>query len=136
MQHIYNRLRPLMNVQNGTVVIALLIALGWVWGTVTTLQKNFNYQRQVDQLSAEVELDKLRNQNLAFQQKYFQSSEFLELSAREKLGKVAPGEKVIILPDSRDVKDTVKPTETVLTGQAEVPSNFQQWVRFFFGRRD
>ena len=124
-----------MNVQNGTVIVALLVALGWVWGTVSTLQKNFNYQRQVDQLNAEVELDKLRNQNLAFQQKYFQSSEYLELSAREKLGKASPGEKVIVLPDSRQIKDSVKPTETVLTGQADDPSNFQQWLRFFFGRR-
>lgn len=123
--------RTFVTLQNGAVALALLIALSWSWGTVTTLQRNFALQQQVDTLDQEVELSSLQNENLKFQQNYLHSNEYLELSARELLGKSAPGEKVVILPDSSDVKD--------LAGQAkapaavERPTNFSQWMQFFFG---
>ena len=100
MSHLLNRYRHYLTIQNGTIVVAFLISMGWVWGTVQTLQKNFTYQQQVDTLTQNVELEKLRNQNLKFQQQYYQSDEFLELSARQRLGKASPGEKLIILPRS------------------------------------
>ena len=64
MHHLYNRYRQYLNIQNGTIVLALLIAMGWMWGTVQTLQKNFRYQQEVDALTQNVELVQLRNQNL------------------------------------------------------------------------
>ena len=132
MNHLLHRYRHYLTIQNGTILVAFLISMGWVWGTVQTLQKNFTYQQQVDSLTQNVELEKLRNENLRFQQQYYKSDEFLELSARQRLGKAAPGEKLIILPDSRDIVDTAKPTADVepVTMQA---SNLSQWVRFFFG---
>src|SRR5688500_13785689 len=106
MHHFLTRYRPYLTIQNGTIVLAFVIAMGWIWGTVETLQKNFIYQQRVDALTQAVELEKLRNQNLAFQQEYYRSEEFLELSARQRLGKADPGEKLIILPDSRNITDT------------------------------
>lgn len=129
--HLTNRYRHYMTIQNGTIVLAFIIALGWVWGTVQTLQKNFTYQQEVDALTQNVELEKLRNENLQFQQQYYKSDEFLELSARQRLGKASPGEKLIILPDSRSIVDkTAEPGEVPVAPKA---SNFSQWMRFFFG---
>lgn len=123
--------RSYLTLQNGAVVLGLLIAISWSWGTVSTLQKNFELQQQVDTLDQEVELADLQNQNLKFQQNYLRSNEFLEISAREKLGKIAPGEKLIILPDSSGITDKV--TEAKRPAAAAVkPSNFSQWMRFFF----
>jgi cell division protein FtsB len=131
MQHPLQRYRHYLSIQNGTIVLAFVIALGWMWGTVQTLQKNFTYQQQVDSLTENVELEKLRNQNLEFQQRYFKSDEFLELSARQRLGKANPGEKLIILPDSRGIVDASgQPVEQAPIVRA---SNFSQWMRFFFG---
>lgn len=126
-----NQLRHYATIQNGAVVVALLIAVGWVWGTVTTLQQNFKFQQQVDDLDQEVKLMKLQNENQELQKRYYKSDEFLELSARQRLGKAAPGEHLVILPSSSEIKDTVKPaTEKVIE-----TSNFSQWMSFFFGRR-
>ena len=134
MNHLLYRYRHYLTIQNGTIIVAFLISMGWVWGTVQTLQKNFTYQQQVDALTQNVELEKLRNENLKFQQQYFRSEEFLELSARQRLGKAAPGEKLIILPDSRNIVDTVgagsDPRPSVVQA-----SNLSQWVRFFFGNK-
>lgn len=131
MRLLLNRYRHYLTIQNGTIVAAFLIALGWTWGTVQTLQKNFAYQQEVDLLRETVELDALRNQNLKFQQEYYRSPEYLELSAREKLGKANPGERLIILPDSRGIVDNVGVSDDQpSTARA---SNLSQWVRFFFG---
>lgn len=131
MQHLLQRYRHYLTIQNGTIVLAFVIALGWMWGTVQTLQKNFTYQQQVDTLTENVELEKLRNQNLEFQQRYYRSDEFLELSARQRLGKANPGEKLIILPDSRGIVDTGGPVAE--RAPVTKASNFSQWLRFFFG---
>lgn len=127
----FNQLKHYATIQNGAVVVALMIAVGWVWGTVTTLQQNFKFQQQVDNLDQEIKLMKLQNENLTFQKRYYKSPEFLELSARQRLGKAAPGEHLVILPSSSDIKDTAQPIvkKTVET------SNFSQWMSFFFGHK-
>lgn len=126
--------RSYVTLQNGAVALGLLIALSWSWGTVSTLQKNFELQQQVDTLDQEVALADLQNQNLKFQQNYLRSNEFLEISAREKLGKVAPGEKLIILPDSSGLIDKVAVTKKTPVSDVR-PSNFSQWMQFFFSSK-
>lgn len=133
MQHFLNRYRHYVTIQNGTILLAFVISLGWIWGTVQTLQKNFTYQQQVDTLTENVELEKLRNENLTFQQQYFRSDEYLELSARQKLGKASPGEKLIILPDSRNITDTTSSAEVSVSSTQ--PGNLSQWMQFFFGAK-
>lgn len=132
-QHFIHRYRHYFTVQNGTIVLAAFITIGWIWGTVQTLQKNFTYQQQVDALNQNVELEKLRNQNLQFQQQYYKSDEFLELSARQRLGKASPGEKLIILPDSRTITDTSQ-TDTAAPAAPQA-GNIAQWLQFFFGNK-
>lgn len=133
MQHYINQIRQHATIQNGTLLLALIIAAAWMFGTMDTLQKNFAYQREVDTKRQELELDKLRNQNLEYQQRYLRSDEYLELSAREYLGKTSPGETLVVLPDSSKIVDEVDAPAQ----RAEVkPSNFSQWVRFLSGRND
>jgi cell division protein FtsB len=133
MKLTYHHLRHYATIQNGAVALALLIAVVWVWGTVVTLQRNFEFQRQVDSLDQEVELMKLENENLAFQKRYYKSDEFLELSARQRLGKASPGEHLVILPSSADIKDTAA-TKTPTKKAVEV-SSFSQWMQFFFSQK-
>lgn len=128
-----NHWRSYVTIQNGALVLGLLIAMSWVWGTVGTLSRNFQLQQEVDQLDAQIQLAKLQNQNLSYQKNYYESSEYLEMSARELLGKVAPGEHVIILPDSSNIKD--KTSTSTTPASAEKPSNFTQWMQFFFGNK-
>ena len=111
--------------------MALLIALGWLWGTVGSLQKNFLLQQQVDAYDQEIELLKLENQTLGFQSKYYASDEYIELSARERLNKALPGEHLVNLPPQPVVEN---PTSSSYVPAAS-SSNFEQWVRFFFGRK-
>ncbi len=133
MRQFLHHYRHYATIQNATVLLAFVVTLGWVWGTVETLQRNFTYQQQVDSLEETLELESLRNENLRFQQTYYRSNEFLELSARQRIGKASPGEKLIILPDSRNIVDDTEADDQLANRNISV-SNLSQWLRFFFGR--
>lgn len=125
------RYRHLLTIQNAGLLIAVLIALNWVWGSVVTLQKNYKYQRQVDTNNQLIELRKLQNKTYEYQQAYYKSDEFLELSARAKLGLALPGERLVLLPSSEGIKDT-DATKTVAAVSTVTESNFARWMRFLF----
>ncbi len=126
------RYRHLITVQNAGLLLAVVVAVSWVWGAVVTLQKNYQHQQQVDANTQRIEILKLQNQNLLFQQAYYKSDEFLELSARQKLGLALPGERLVILPSSEGVTDESKTGEQTV---AEEKDNFSRWLVFFFGEK-
>lgn len=129
-----NRLKPLITLNNGVLLVAILITVSWAWGTVEAIGRNFTLQQQVDALAQEVDYEDLQNETLKFQQKYYQTDEFLELSARERLNKASDGEKVLILP-----KNTVSSKNTVEQTTSVTPitqrSNLEQWMYFLFATK-
>ena len=129
------RYRHLVTIQNAGLAVALLIAAGWMWGAVNTLQRNYQYQRQVDANDATIKLMKMQNQNYTYQQAYLKSAEYLELSARSEFGLALPGEYMVILPSSENIKDTVPVAGTVtVAATAKQQSNLSRWMDFFFGK--
>jgi cell division protein FtsB len=119
-----------LTLNNTALIIALLLALSWAWSTINVLAKNYDLERQVEQARLDTDIMRLQNENLSLEQAYFQTSEYLELSARKLLNKSQPGEHLVILPRVEDR------TPAVTTATAVVEkSNFEQWVDFLFGRR-
>ena len=128
------RFRRFVTIQTAGLVVALVVALVWLFGAVATLQKNYQHQRQVDTNAQQIEIMKLKNLNSSYQQAYLKSDEFLELSARENLGKALPGEKLVILPSSKEIKDS--PPDLPVTKPEEVGDNFKRWVEFFLRKEN
>ena len=122
-----------INVNNGVLLIALLIATSWVWSTIEAIQRNFVLQQQVDSLKQENTLHELRNKTIGFQNKYYATSEFIELSARERLNKAAPDEKVLILPPNLHHAEPVTAQQSEEIVPITQRSNFDQWMYFLFG---
>lgn len=134
LQPLIKRVKALATLNNAVLIVALLIASTWVWSTIEAIQHNFKLQQQVDALSQQIAVDELQNKTLELQRAYYNSDQYLELSARERLGLAMPGEKVLILP-----ANTVKPVEQTQpqvtdTGIAD-RSNFAQWMYFLFGKK-
>jgi cell division protein FtsB len=119
------------------VVIVLLIS----WSGVKTIQSNYNLQKQITALGQQNQLQQLQNDNLALQNQYYNSNQYLELSARQNFGLAAPGETELIVPQNVALAHTVNlpsPTKTV-TATAQKPAyqrNFESWVNFFLHRKD
>lgn len=112
---------------NAVLLIALAIALSWLWGTMDTLQNNFRLQSQINDLQHQVERNKLEADNLALENQYYASQEYLELQARQRLNKAAEGEHLLVLP-ANTVQDS--PAKKVSSDTEQ--TNFQAWLQFFF----
>src|SRR5665213_2340875 len=76
------------------VVIVLLIS----WSGVKSIQANYGLQKQISALKQQNALQKLQNDNLALQNQYYNSNQYLELSARQSFGLAAPGETEVVVP--------------------------------------
>lgn len=125
-----------MTMNNMVMVVALIVGAGWAWASVGAMQRNYGLQKEVDSKNQDLQLMELETQNLAFEQKYYKSSEYQELAVRERMGLVRPGEKVLLLPPNSDAAkkadDQIISKESAPT-QDEPDSNAQQWVNFLFG---
>jgi cell division protein FtsB len=130
--HVRHRYFTMNNVVIG---IALIIGASWAWGSIGMMQRNYDLQKGVDGKAREALLAELEVQNLKFEQKYYQSEEYKELAVRERLGLVAPGEKVLFLPaNSQAAKDAdARLTAKKQAVSTEPVGNLQQWLNFLFG---
>src|SRR5262249_48033977 len=99
---------------------------------------NYTLQKQIATLERQNTLKQLENSNLALQNNYYQSDQYLELSARQNLGLAAPGEKEIIVPENVALNYIVpEPQAPAAKSSPETPvypRNFQAWVDFFLHR--
>ena len=128
--HLIQTVRRHLTLNNSVLIVAMVIVVASIWNTMLTLQRNFVLQQKVNTLEQEIKLTQLEVDTLRLQQQYLQSAEYQELTARAKLGKASPGEKVVNLPPLPKVE-----TEPdVLTPTLDESPNFQKWMRFFFGR--
>jgi cell division protein FtsB len=129
----FPKLQSHLTLNNGVLLVALLITMSWVWGTVQAIQQNFVLQQQVDGLGQQIAFQELENQTLQFENQYYNGNEYLELSARSHLNKAVPGEKLLILPQNT-VSDK-SPVQQVTVTPISKRSNFQQWIYFLFGNK-
>lgn len=122
-----------LTLNNVVILVAFLIAANWVWGSLDMMQRNYSLQKEVDLKKRQLELTELQRDSLELQKAYYQTAEYQELAAREALGLVRPGEKVLILPENNkqaQKSDTTLAAQPVAT---QPSSNLEQWVNFLFG---
>jgi cell division protein FtsB len=123
-----------LTMNNIVIAVAFLIGLSWAWGSIGMMQRNYDLQKEVDTKARNLKLAELETQNLKYEQRYYQSSEYQELEVRKRLGLANPGEHVLILPPNTqqaknaDVVAANRPVRIL-----EPTSDFQQWMNFLFG---
>ena len=99
---IYHVRHRYLTFNNLVILTAFLIAAGWVWGSLQAMQRNYSLQKEVDLKQRELQLSQLQMESLQLQQRYYQTDEYKELAARDALGLVMPGEKILILPPNSE----------------------------------
>ncbi len=117
------------------VVVVLLVS----WSGVNAINTNYQLQKQITALQEQNGLQQLENNNLQLQNDYYNSNQYLELSARQNFGLGAPGETELIVPKSVALSYTVAgPQPPAPKPNAEPPvyqRNIQAWVNFFLHRQ-
>ena len=121
---IYRIQHDYLTLNNVVIAVAILIAMSWAWGSIESMQKNYELQRSIDNKRQQVEIEKLQVALLEYESKYYQ-----ELTVRQRTGKGLPGEKQLITPST----DSAISAQNPAPRQTRTDSNFQQWMNFLFG---
>lgn len=123
-----------VTVNNVVLAVALLIAFGWTWGSVSMMQRNYSLQRKLDDKQRQLTLHELEVDTLELQRNYYRSDEYQELAARRYLGLANKDEKLIVLPpNSEEAKKVDEQTDITVVAQTKT-SNLQQWMDFLSGK--
>jgi hypothetical protein len=129
---IYHIRHRYLTINNVVILVAFLIAAGWVWGSLGVMQRNYTLQKDIDYKKRQLQLTELQRDNLSLQKNYYQTAEYQELAIRESLGLVRPGEKALVLPANSDAAKAADASKTTTATQVAT-SNLEQWVNFLFG---
>lgn len=125
------KLREFWTTQRLIMAVVIVAVLIWIVSTIQVLNNNYNLQRQVDNALLDNQVTELENENLRLEQMYYQTDEYMDLSARSLLGKAQPGEHLVILPRVEHTDDSNN------DGRATVEkSNLDQWLDFLLGQHD
>lgn len=135
IRKIYYHIRHRYITMNNVVMaVALVIGASWAWASVGVMQRNHALQKEVDAKVRDQKLIELETQSLAFEQKYYKSSEYQELAVRERMGLAKPNERMLLLPPNTTA---AKEADNRLAKKATVrepdEANLQQWINFIFG---
>ncbi|CAN5674361.1 hypothetical protein BH23PAT1_BH23PAT1_1740 [soil metagenome] len=122
------------------LIVFGIIALLVTWSTLGAIQTNYELQQQVARLKEENKVQKLENTNLALRNEYYNTEQYLELTARRQFGLGAPGEKVLLVPENVALSKTVDidlgdEAEDKPGKRPEKPGyqrNFEAWINFLF----
>jgi len=129
----------LRDIRNVGLLVFTIIVLLISWSGVKSIQTNYGLQKQISRLRQENQVGNLQNTNLALQNQYLKTNQYLEISARQNLGLGADGETELLVPKSVALAHTVKQPGAAVAAP-EVPKqpfwqhNFQAWIDFFLHR--
>ena len=134
--------RQLTDSRNLGLYIFAVVVLAITWSGVKTVQNNYELQKQISVLKQTNNVLGLQNENTKLQNQYYQTDEYLELTARQNFGLAAPGEKVLLVPNSVAMKyidPSISASSVQKSSQDNTQSgyskNLQDWRDFLLGRK-
>ena len=137
----YDYLLQLRDYRTVGLLFFLVVVLLISWSGVKVIDTNYRLQQQIAQLKQQDQIKQLTNGNLQLENNYYETNQYLELSARQDFGLAAPGETVVSVPTQVALAHTVNlPNDEaaeVSTTKAKEPlyqRNFQAWLDFLFHR--
>ncbi len=118
-------------------VLVLLVS----WSGIQVIQTNYDLQKQISKLQQQNQVSQLENNNLHLRNQYYNTDQYLELTARKQFGKAAPGETVLLVPKTvalAHAKEIPKPDtqtkEKPITHKPTYQRNFEAWMDFLLHR--
>lgn len=136
IQKYTDKLKILQDVRALGLVAFGIVALLVTWSGVKVAQTNYELAKKISVARQRNDIASLENQNLKLKNKYYETNQFLELSARRQFGRAQLGEKLYVVPEQTALKRTVDmPTQTSkIPKEEQKKSKFQQnidsWLDF------
>lgn len=119
---------------NMILVFAIALCVVWTYQSVVAMSRNWELSERLAAERKELDLAKVEVETMELENEYFKSDEYQELLARKYLDKMAPGEKMVILPENtEEAKSRFRDTE--VEAKEREYSNFEKWMMFLFPGR-
>jgi cell division protein FtsB len=138
-QKVVDYLGRLRDVRTAGQLLFVIIVLLVSWSGIKAIDANFSLQKQIAGLQQKNSLQQLENSNLQLQNDYYNSQQYLELSARQNFGLAQPGEKELLVPQSVAMSYILPtPKLTPSTASNRMPfyeRNMHAWLNFFLHRK-
>ena len=138
-QKISEKIKQYSDIRVVGLIIFGFIVLLVSWSGLKVMQTNYELQKKEAELRQKNEVAKLKNENLRLKNIYFESDQYLELSARRQFNKAVPGEKLYLIPEEVAMSHTVDlpKNETQVIAEAKQEkskyvNNFNAWMEFLF----
>jgi len=135
------QIRQFFIAQNIGLFIFGLIVLAIAWSGAKTVQNNYELQKKIATLNQQNEVLELENANTMLQNQFYKTDEYLELSARQNLGLVAPGEQILIVPKDvalkfvdNSLKSPPPANSSITDDRPGYVKNLEAWRDFLIGR--
>lgn len=120
----------------GVVIIVALISWA-VYVSSKQFSRNQRIEDEVNALQEEAEKIQRENETLTEKIRYFDSNDFREQEAKEKLGMKKAGEEVVVI---KSWQEDGQEMSSIGTGMNRSPEqideqspNYEKWWRLFFG---
>lgn len=107
-------------------IVIIVIGLSLIFNLSRDILRLIKASDQIRQAEQKVRDLEVEQRQLVEKKEYFQSEEFVEEEARNKLNMAKPGETIVILPPSSGVAGDKNKGE-----QAKIP-NWKKWWQLFF----
>lgn len=136
----YKKIEPYLDPRVFGLVVFGIIILLVSWSGLKVLQTNYELEKQISGLAQRNTIQQLENENLKLRNKYLESDQYLELTARRQFNKAASGEQLYLVPESTALAKTIDlPKEKVQTKPGKQPKpkyqqNLDDWYSFLFHR--
>lgn len=129
----------LRDVRNVGSLIFVVLILMISWSGIKAIQTNYKLQEEVTQLQQEDQVARLRNNNQKLENEYYTTPQYLEVTARQNFGLIAPGETELLVPQAVALAHTKPlPKDTAAAPVARHKpfwqQNFEDWIDFFVHR--
>lgn len=135
----YDTVLQLRDVRFAGQVLFVIIVLLVSWSGIKAIDANFALQKQITSLQQQNDVQQLEDANLALQNTYYQSDQYLELSARQNFGLGKPGETELVVPKGVALSYVIDRPHAGVSQRASIEPpayqrNIQAWVDFFLHR--
>lgn len=141
----FNRLKiqliKIFSINTHTIglLVIVAIAVSVTYSSAKIIHKNYTLQQQITILQQENQLQEQINVNQKLKNQYFTTDAYLELAARRYFNKSAPGERVVLVPETVANKHAAPPLEpkTIEVSINKDPwfiKNWRSWADFLSGK--
>ena len=122
-----------LTIENVVLVIAVIFCLRLTYGSIESMNKNWELSENLRAAQKNLELKKIEVEMAELENAYYETDEYKELAARKFANKQLDGEKMVYMPENTEEAKNKHANDVVEeTTEKKEYSNFEQWMMYLW----